>query len=180
MNAKKILKWLLFALLPILLLNGCATTPRQPQFLAPDFPEAGICIIHLPPVSFEAGYEPPYDIDLDGELRQQLRTVLESKGYQVDPTPEGAGNHATLWVHVDFLFISETFGDREPPPVIDFQAAASLVSAKGGRELWRDRGGGWVGGTGGTRISYPTADRYLALSLLADHLLATFPNAVRR
>jgi hypothetical protein len=176
MNAKKILRLHVAVLMLVLLLGGCAT-PRQPLFLAPDFRDAGIRTIHLPPVSFDRNYEPPYDIDLDGELRQRLRAVLESKGYQIDLTPGGGKNDATLQVHVDFLFISETFSERQPPPVIDIEAAASMVSAKDGRELWRDRGGGRVGGAGGSRIVYPAADRYLALSLLADHLLATLPSA---
>jgi hypothetical protein len=179
MNAKTILQLNLAVLMLVLLLGGCATS-RQPLFLAPDFPDAGIRSVHLPPVSFERRYEPPYDIDLDGELRRLLRPILVSKGYQVDLTPAGSKNDATLQVHVDFLFISETFSERQPPPVIDIEAAASLVSARDGRELWRDRGGGRVGGAGGSRIVYPDADRYLALSLLADHLLATLPNAAGR
>jgi len=179
MNGKEILQVHLAVLLLVLLAGGCAT-PRQPLFLAPDFKDAGIRTIHLPSVSFDRSYEPPYDIDLDSELRQRIRTVLESKGYQADLTPGGGKNDATLQVHVDFLFISESFSERQPPPVIDIEAAASLVSAKDGRELWRDRGGGRVGGAGGTKIVYPAADRYLALSLLADHLLATFPSAVGR
>jgi hypothetical protein len=179
MNAKNFLQIHLVVLLLVLLVSGCAT-PRQPLVLAPDFLDAGIRVIHLPAVSFERRYEPPYDIDLDGELRRRLTTVLENKGYQVDLTPGGGGNDATLQVHVDFLFISETLSERQPPPVIDIEAAARMVSAKDGRELWRDRGGGRVGGTGGTKIVYPTADRYLALSLLADHLLATLPSAVAR
>ncbi|HXV21432.1 MAG TPA: hypothetical protein VD811_10650 [Desulfuromonadales bacterium] len=179
MNAKKILRVHLIILLLALLVGGCAT-PRQPLVLAPDFRDAGIRVIHLPAVSFERRYEPPYNIDLDSELRQRLAAVLKTKGYQVDLTPDGEKTDATLQVHVDFLFISETLSDRQPPPVIDIEAAARMVSAKDGRELWRDRGGGRVGGTGGTRIFYPTADRYLALSLLADHLLATLPSAVAR
>lgn len=167
----------LFVLTMVLLLSGCATA-KQPLLLAPDFRDAGIRTIHLPPVSFDQRYEPPYDIDLDREIRQRIRTVLESKGYETDFTAGGGGNNeATLQVHVDFLFISETFGEQQPPPVIDIEAVARLVSAKDGRELWRDRGGGRVGGSGGTKIIYPVADRYLALSLLADHLLTTLPNA---
>lgn len=177
MNAKIIFPVQLFVLTLALLLGGCATS-RQPLSLAPDFHDAGIRTIYLPPVSFERRYEPPYDIDMDRELRQRLRAVLASKGYGVDLTAGGEGtNDATLLVHVDFLFISETFSERQPPPVIDIEAAARLVSARDGRELWRDRGGGRVGGAGGTRIVYPATDRYLALSLLADHLLTTLPNA---
>jgi hypothetical protein len=169
-----------FVLLLVVLLGGCAA-PKQPQLLVPDFREAGIRTIHLPPVSFEQRYEPPYDIDLDKELRQRLSAVLASKGYAVDLTAGGGGNNdATLQVHVDFLFISETLSDRQPPPVIDIEAAGRLVSTKDGRELWRDRGGGRVGGTGGSRIIYPSADRYLAISLLADHLLKTLPSTRSR
>lgn len=180
MNTKRfeLRRW--FVLLLVLLLGGCAA-PKHPQVLVPDFREAGIRTIHLPPVSFEARYEPPYDVDLDRELRQRLTTVLAGKGYGVDLTASGEGNSdATLLVHVDFLFISETLSDRQPPPVIDIEAAARLVSTKDGRELWRDRGGGRVGGTGGTRIIYPSADRYLAISLLADHLLKTLPSTRSR
>jgi len=177
MTAKRSVRHQLFALMLAVFLSACAT-PKQPLLLAPDFRDAGIHNIHLPPVSFDQRYEPPYDIDLDRELRQQLSTVLTRKGYRVDPTAAGElNNDATLLVHVDFLFISETLSDRQPPPVIDIEAVGRLVSAKDGRELWRDRGGGRVGGAGGQRIVYPTADRYLAASLLADHLLTTLPNA---
>jgi hypothetical protein len=180
MNTKplELRRW--FVLLLVVLLGGCAA-PKQPQLLAPDFREAGIRTIHLPPVSFEARYEPPYDLDLDKELRQRLTAVLVGKGYGVDLTARGEGSSdATLLVHVDFLFISETLSDKQPPPVIDIEAAGRLVSTKDGRELWRDRGGGRVGGTGGTRIIYPAADRYLAISLLADHLLKTLPSTRSR
>jgi hypothetical protein len=175
MNAKRIVLLQLVVSMLVLLLAGCAAS-KQPLLLAPDFRDAGIRTIHVPPVSFDPRYEPPYDIDLDSELRQRLSTVLASKGYAADlTTGGGATSDATLLVHVDFLFISETLSDRQPPPVIDIEAAAQLVSAKDGRALWRDRGGGRVGGTGGSRIFYPTADRYLAISLLAEHLLDSLP-----
>jgi hypothetical protein len=177
MNAKKSVLLQLVVSALVLLLSGCAAS-KQPLLLAPDFRDAGIRTIHVPPVSFDPRYEPPYDINLDRELRQRLGTVLASKGYAADLTAGGVvPSDATLLVHVDFLFISETLADRNPPPVIDIEAAAHLVSTKDGRELWRDRGGGRVGGTGGSRIFYPTADRYLAISLLADHLLASLPGA---
>lgn len=170
----------LAVLMLILFLASCATS-RQPQLLVPDFRDVGIRSIHLPPVSFDQRYEPPYDIDLDGELRHRLRSALVAKGYQVDPTPAGEGNSdATLLVHVDFLFISETYSDRNPPPVIDIEAVAHLISTRDGRELWRDRGGGRVGGTGGSRIMYPNTSRLMAISLLVDHLLSSLPNADRR
>lgn len=179
MKDKRTVSLQLAAIMLILFLAGCAAA-RQPQLLAPDFRDVGIRSIHLPPVSFDPRYE-PYDIDVDGELRRQLRSALISKGYQVDPSSAGEGNSdATLLVHVDFLFISETFSDRDPPPVIDIEAVARLVSTRDSRELWRDRGGGRVGGAGGSRIFYPHTSRQLAISLLVDNLLSTLPNAAGR
>lgn len=160
------------------LLDGCAPAPQRALFLSPNFRDTGIRNVALPPVSFERRYEPPYFIDLDGELRQRLRTALENKGYHAYLTQNGEREDgAELRVHVDFLTISETFSEREPPPVIDVEAEARLVSTADGKVLWRDRGGGRVGGSGGTRIRYPDADRYLALTLLAEHLLDTLPAA---
>jgi len=162
----------------LLLLIGCSSTPKQPILLVSNFTDAAIHNIALPPVTFDKRYPPPFGVDIDGELRQQLRGVLAGKGYRVVDSPaQGQGADAELRVHVDYLFISETFSDRQPPPVIEFEAEASLVTPRDGRELWRGRGNGRTGGTGGTRILNPGTDRLLALSLLADHLLATLPRA---
>lgn len=181
MVGRKVLLSPLAAVLSVILLGGCAAAPKQPLFLAPDFRDAGIRTIALPPVTFDPRYEPPYFIDLDGELRHRLRTALEGKGYRAYLTQNGEREEgAELRVHVDFLVISETFSEREPPPMIDVEAEARLVSVTDGKVLWRDRGGGRVGGAGGTRIRHPDAERYLALSLLADHLLETLPPVAGR
>lgn len=179
-SARTVMARLTMAIIVIMTLGGCSTPMKQALFLFPDFQSAAIRTIDLPPVTFESRYEPSYAVDLDGELRQQLKAILEKKGYGVELTAGGGDSDASLLVHVDFLFISETLSDRQPPPVIDIEAEAHLVSAKGGMELWRDRGGGRVGGSGGSRIVFPAADRSLALSLLADHLLATLPSVADR
>jgi len=162
----------------LLLLIGCSAATKEPIHLVPDFADAAIRTVLMPPVTFDKRASPPFGIDLDGELRRQLAAVLAGKGYRVVETadPEQEAD-AELRVHVDFLFISETFSDRQPPPVIDIEAEASLVAARDDRELWRDRGIGKVGGAGGARILNPDVDRQLALSLLADRLLATLPRA---
>jgi len=164
--------------LVVFLLVGCSAPPKQPILLVSDFTDAAVRTVLLPPVTFEKRYAPPFGVDIDGELRHQLRTALAGKGYRVvAPSGPGEGADAELRVHVDFLFISETFNDPQPPPVIDIEAEASLVTAGDGRELWRDRGSGRAGGVGGARILNPGIDRTLALSLLADRLLATLPRA---
>lgn len=181
----------------LLLLFGCAAAPRAPLALDPAFAAEKIRKVAVLPVTFVRRYEPPYDIDLDSELRSRIRTVLEKKGYVVTLAQKAAGKgsaateltpnqlkalappgtEAALAIHVDFLFISETYSDLVPPPVIEVEAEARLTALPEGKELWRDRGHGRAGGVGGTRIFYPTAERFLALTLLAENLLATLPPA---
>jgi len=161
-----------------LLLIGCSAAPKEPIHLAPDFAQAAIRTVLLPPVTFDKRASPPSGIDIDAELRRQLAAALAGKGYRVVETtdPEQEAD-AELRVHVDFLFISETFSDRQPPPVIEIEAEASLVERGDARELWRDRGSGRAGGVGGARILNPDLDRLVVLSQLADRLLTTLPRA---
>lgn len=162
----------------LLLLIGCSATPKEPIHLVPDFSDAAVRTVLLPPVTFDKRASPPFGIDIDGELRRQLASALAGKGYRVVETADREeGVDAELRVHVDHLFISETFNDRQPPPVIDIEAEGRLVATRDGRELWRDRGIGKAGGAGGARILNPDLDRLLALSQLADRLLATLPRA---
>lgn len=183
---------LILMLASVILLFGCATTPKIPLALASDFNELNIKKLALVPVAFDRWYEPPYDIDLDHELRTHAKTTLEKKGYEVilveqtalSPTaspgdltaPTTRPIDAELAIRVDFLFISETFGERYPPPVIEIEAEARLIAPEKRREVWRDRGAGKAGGIGRSRIVYPDLARRLALDLLCDRLFDTLPD----
>jgi hypothetical protein len=81
---------------------------------------------------------------------------------------------------VDFLFITETYGDITPPPVIDIEAVGELVSTSSGEVLWRGRGVGKVGGVGGGGISRPVSARHIALTVLVESLFASLPEASGR
>lgn len=174
------------------LLAGCAAA-KKPQFVDPDFQQANVRKIALLPLSFDERYYPPYDLDLDRELRARAKTALEGKGYEV-MLREGAGagpkveagrlasfgtkgTDAVLAIHVDFLFISENYNEINPPPVIDIEAMGRLVDRATGKELWRDRGSSKIGGVGGQRIQRPDSERFLALTLLAESLFTTLPAA---
>jgi len=180
MNGKRILQMLLVVLVTALVPAGCATTPRKAQFLVPDFAQADIRTIFMPPVSYEAGYGPPDGVDLDKEIHREFTMELKKKGYRVTQAPGGETGEATLQIHVDFLFMSQNLDDVSPPPMIRIHAQGSLASAKGGKELWRDEGEGQVGGMGGMRINYLTESRLLAISILASQLLDTLPNVAGR
>jgi hypothetical protein len=83
-------------------------------------------------------------------------------------------------IHVDFLFITETYDDVTPPPVIDIEAVGELVSTSTGEVLWRDRGIGKVGGAGGDRIRRPVSAYHMALTLLVENLFDTLPAVAGR
>ncbi len=163
--------------LSLTLLFSCAFAPKTPLLLTQDFKEQNISRLVLMPVLFDRQYEPPIHIDLASELRTQAKTTLEKKGYEVILSEEKAlsAYDAELTILVDFLFISDTYGDRHPAPVIDFEAEAWLETSRNGRELWRDRGVGKVGGEGRSRISYPDLARRMALDQLCDSLFQTLP-----
>jgi hypothetical protein len=166
--------FLLLAMAIPLLQAGCAGAPRTPLFLDPGFAAAGVTTIVIPAVTFDPRYEPPYDIDIDGELRARLSAVLQRKGYRAIPADTGSETGARLAVHVDFLILDVQTLERNPPPSIDIEAAARLLAPGDGRELWRDRG---QARSTSSFIFYPAAERQLVLSRLAERLLATLPPA---
>src|SRR5690606_24417311 len=92
------------------------------------------------------------------------------------PEVKARGSAAVMAIHVDFLFITETWADSNPPPVIDIEALGQLVS-NSGELLWRDRGTGKVGGAGGDEIRRPVSARHMALSLLIEKLFDSLPDA---
>lgn len=181
-------------LVALLLLAGCAATPRTPLFLSPDFQAMQVSTVTLLPVTFDQRYEPPYAIDFDRELRRQLEKELQKKGYRTVPghgsdsysatvpanAASAAGAEAALAVHVDFLIISDSYAERNPPPMIDIEAEARLLSQTKGGELWRDRRSARLGGAGGMPLLYPAADLSLALNILAERLLETLPGPTAR
>ncbi len=166
-------------LVSLTLLLGCTAATNPPLLLAPEFTELKIATMVLLPVVFDRRSEPPLPIDLDDELRAQARDALEKKGYEVRLGEEAAQGQtsAALTIRVDFLFISDTYGERHPPPVVDIEAEAWLRTGDNGRQVWRDRGVGRVGGVGRTRIFYPDLARRIALDRLCDSLFDTLPDA---
>lgn len=166
-------------------LTACASAPKgESLFISPDFRQQEIRSIALLPVTFDERYDPPFGLDLAREIESRAASVLEEKGYRVSrpSAPEsGSGvSAAALAIHVDFLFITETYDDITPPPVIDIEAAGRLVSETTGEVLWRDRGVGKVGGAGGDRIRRPISAQNLALTLLVENLLDSLPEAPER
>jgi hypothetical protein len=185
-------------LLAGLLLASCAGAPRQALFFDEKAWEPDIRSIALVELSFDRQYSPPVEFDLEGELRSVLGRELAQKGYRMigavafsgtrsDAEPGAAqlaeqapeGIDAALAVHVDFWFMSVNWGERNPPPEVEFDAEARLVSKRSGRELWRDRGEGRAGGAGGWALGHPLAKRHEALQMLAERLFDTLPDAGR-
>ena len=175
---------LLVAMIIAILLSGCASGQKEPLFIAPDFRQMEIRDIALLPVTFEERYAPPPGLDLEQELRHRAASVLEQKGYRISrgsaPKSGADGSAAAMAIHVDFLFITETYGDITPPPVIDIEAVGELVSTSSGEVLWRGRGVGKVGGVGGGGISRPVSARHIALTVLVESLFASLPEASGR
>ncbi len=182
-------------LLAGLVLAACAGAPPQARFFDEKAWEPDIRSIALVELSFDRQYPPPVEFDLERELRIFLSRELAKKGYRMTAAvaPAGtsdtessaaqlaeqapAGADAALAVHIDFWFISANWNERNPPPSVEFDAEARLVSKRSGRELWRDRGDGRAGGAGGWPFGHPLAMRHEALQMLAERLFDTLPDA---
>ena len=165
-------------------LSGCALGQEEPLFLAPDFRPQETRTIALLPVTFDERYAPPLGLHVAREIESRAAAFLEQKGYRVNrgsPPGSGAdGSAAAMNIHVDFLFITETYDDVTPPPVIDIEAVGELVSTSTSEVLWRDRGIGKVGGAGGDRIRRPVSAYHMALTLLVENLFDTLPAVAGR
>lgn len=166
----------------VLVSAGCASGHEENLFIVPDFRQQDISAVILLPVTFEERYAPPFELDLAGELESRARAALEEKGYRVSRgSLEGgaAAPAAVMRIHVDFFFLTETWADSNPPPVIDIEALGQLVS-DAGELLWKDRGIGEVGGAGGDPIRRPASALHMALSLLIENLFDSLPDAQDR
>jgi hypothetical protein len=183
----------------LLLLTACgATAPRPPLYFDVGAWDPDIRSVALVEVTFDRRYPPPTDFDLERDLRIFLGRELERKGYRIVATGEGgtpfAGKSsveqlaalvpaevdAALAIHVDYLFISATFSDRNPPPQVEIAAEARLVARDPARELWRDWADAVAGGPGGWPVGTPLFLRQEALQELAALLFDTLPDAGRR
>lgn len=182
-------------LLAGLVLAACAGAPRQARFFDEQAWQPDIRSIALVELSFDRQYPPPVEFDLERELRIFLGRELARKGYRMTEAVAPAGTSTTepsagelaerapvgadaaLAVHIDFWFISANWSERNPPPVVEFDAEARLVSKRSGRELWRDRGDGRAGGVGGWAFGHPLAMRHEALQMLAERLFDTLQDA---
>jgi hypothetical protein len=188
--------WLVSGLLAGLVLAACAAAPPEARFFDEQAWEPDIRSIALVEISFDRQYPPPVEFDLERELRIFLGRELAKKGYRMteavafagtrrDAEPsaaqlaEGApaGVDAALAVHIDYWVMSATGSERNPPPVVEFDAEARLISKRSGMELWRDRGDGRAGGAGGWPFGHPLAMRHEALQMLAEKLFDALPDA---
>ena len=186
--------WPAAAVLVALLLGACTGSPKEPlQYDAASWP-ATMERIALVELSYDRRYQPPPDIDLSNELRRALKKELESKGYQLliadggDKIYSGetsatelaelapAESDAALAVHIDLLFLSATFFERNPPPQAEIAGEARLIDKQNGSELWKGRGDGVAGGAGDGPLFYPTARRLEALADFASGLFHTLPD----
>lgn len=185
------------------LLCACRAAPEKARFVeVAGWPESLRCIA-LAGVSYERRYRPPVGIDLTRELLVQVRQALVRKGYEVLMPGEdhaaavltqtltalpgerllaraAAPAEAVLAIHVDYLFVSATYGESNPPPVFEIEAEARLVEGHTGKELWRARADGLAGGMVGGPFPDPVMDRLQGLSMLAERLSATLPAAGTR
>ncbi|WP_225072124.1 hypothetical protein [Desulfuromonas sp. CSMB_57] len=187
--------WLL-----VLGLLACAATPSPPEHLDPEFASVAPCKVVLSGVSFDKRYQPAPQSDLSRLLLARLQRALADQGYQVLPPrqqpagPErfaaltrlpaerllelaGSDGDAVLAVHVDFLFQSENYRERNPPPLFEIAAEARLVALRDGRELWRDKAGSLVGGGAAGPLPDPVLDRLQGVDLLVARLLRSLPPA---
>lgn len=196
-------KWLLMSgLLAVVgLSGGCATVPREPLFFDATAWPAQARSVALAGVSFEGRYRPLPQSGLDRELLTRVRQALEAKGYAViEPAsyhrlertsllslaPEALMGRVSgpvdlvVAVHVDYLFSTATYGERNPPSEFEISAAARVIDGKTLRELWRGQGHALAGGAGAMPFPNPDYDRQMGLTELAKTLFVTLPDAGMR
>lgn len=181
------------AALLALLLCGCTAPVRRPILIDAGAWPTNLVEIALVELSFDRRYRPPPQSYLVDELRLALRQELARKGYRLLLADRGetiyrgetgaaeliarapAEADAVLALHIDFLFMSGTLSERNPPPEVEIAGEARLIASPSGRELWRDRGNGLAGGTAGLPVIRYDAMRQEALADLVRNLLATLP-----
>jgi hypothetical protein len=181
--------------LAIFLLTACtASQPAKPLFFDAAAWNPDIRTIALVEVSFDRRYQPPPDYDFERDLEIFFRKELERKGYRFlvavrktginteksDPEQLAAlapaGADASLAVHVDYLFFSQTL-DENPPPETEIAAEARLIGTRPPRELWRDYADATAGGNGDFPVGSLLFLRQNAMRDLAEQLFATLPDA---
>ncbi len=180
--------------LAALLLCSCAPVERKALFLDSAAWPGDLEKIALVEVSYDRRYRPPPGLDLTGELKRELKQELAYKGYHlllVDGGEEiyrgetsadelaGRGPQeadAVLALHIDFLFLSATLSERNPPPEGEIAGEARLINKQSAKELWRDKGIGQSGGESAFPVLSHIALRQEALANLAKELFATLPD----
>lgn len=180
--------------LAALLLWACNPVPPKALVLNMEAWPEDLKQIALVEVGYDRRYRPPPGLDLTMELRQVLKQELAAKGYRLlladrgeeifrDETsavkraaqaPQEAD--AVLALHIDFLFLSATLSERNPPPEAEIAGEARLIDRQSGIELWRSRGIGQSGGESAFPVSSHSALRQEALANLASELFATLPD----
>lgn len=82
MSRKSRFATMLFSLLVLSLLVGCATTMKQPIYSVPDFQSAAITeVIVLPPLDLRA--DKNIEVDLHKQLQKAAADILKEKGFRV-------------------------------------------------------------------------------------------------
>jgi len=185
-------------ILAALLLGACHPVPPKALFFNSSAWPENLKQIGLVEVSYDRRYRPPPGLDLTAELARALKQELAGKGYRLLIADRGEeiyrsetraaelaarapqGVDAVLALHIDFLILPATLGERNPPPQAEIAGEARLVSAEGSRELWRGRGDGLAGGEAGRPVFYAMALRQEAMDNLANELFATLPNRTEK
>ncbi|APG28253.1 hypothetical protein A7E78_10580 [Syntrophotalea acetylenivorans] len=182
--------------LTALLLWACTPVAPKALFLDRAAWPGALERIALVTVSYDRRYRPPPGLDLTGELRRVLKQELAAKGYQLLLVDRGEEIYrgearavdlaalapqeadAVLALHIDFLFLSATLSERNPPPEGEIAGEARLIDKQSGKELWRDRGIGQSGGESAFPVISHIALRQEALANLARELFASLPDRV--
>jgi hypothetical protein len=180
-------------ILAALLLWACSQVPPEALFLDRAAWPGDLTHIALVEVSYDRRYRPPPGLDLTMELRRALQQELATKGYRLLLADRGKEIYrgetnaaelaarapqeadAVLTLHIDFLVLPATLGERNPPPAAEIAGEARLINKEGGRELWRGRGDGLAGGEAGRPVFHAMSLRQEALANLLSELFASLP-----
>lgn len=185
---------LIMTILAAFLLWACSQAPPRALYLDPAAWPGDLAQIALVEISYDQRYRPPPGLDLTIELRRALKQELAAKGYRLLLADRGEENYhgeksaaelvarapqgadAVLALHIDFLFLSATLSERNPPPEAEIAGEARIIDKQSGEELWRDRANGLGGGAAAMPVVSFIGLRQEALANLAKELFATLPD----
>ncbi|MBN1141712.1 MAG: hypothetical protein JXB25_07975 [Deltaproteobacteria bacterium] len=195
----KFCDWHLTILIASALLVSCATAPQKALFIDPAYGETRLETLALLPVTYNADYDQPKEVNLSRMIRSRVQRTLQKKGFRtILVGPHYGGDTTDLWaaeparlaamaingseavvlIHVDF-HVGIDFGEfrsGDPFSTVEIYGKSRLVSRENPRELWRDQGrgsdrSGFFGG-GSPRLREAVSD-------LAENLFETLPSSSR-